>query len=124
MTALNLTATVDKQSTGQRFGTSYTYTAVNDYEESGILQIGTTEGSVAIALANPGIVFVQNRFDPTIEPANYVEVGLATGDYDLRLFPGQSAWWPLAGAPASITIYAVFQSQDGNLQYAVWSAKS
>ena len=90
---------VQNRTTGVRTGRTATISAQGDYEDAGIWNVGTTEGSHTIStdLGNVMGVEVEN-----ISVANFVQLGYSTGVYVHRILPGMNAFIPLEPAETQI----------------------
>jgi hypothetical protein len=76
-----------------------------------IQNIGTSEESVGLGeLANIGYAIFHN-----MDATNYVEVGLATGVYQIKLKAGQWALLPLDGS----AVFAKANTAAVNLEYFI-----
>lgn len=91
-TDYTITTSVKNKTTGSSTSTSATLSDQGDYEDSGIWNVGTSEGSHTIStdLVNVLGVEVEN-----LASANYVQLGYSTGVYVHRLPAGMGAFIPL-----------------------------
>lgn len=93
---------------------SITADSANALSADNIQLIGTSEETVNIGdIADALYVFAQNT-----DGTNYVQIGTATGEYSIRLKPGQIAVFP----PDTDTIYAKANTAQCAVRFAVVSA--
>lgn len=81
--------------------------------------VGTTEESIDISsFDSAGSCVLRNNDD-----TNYVDIGLTTtGNYQIRLYPLQSAYLQLN--PAIDTIYLKANTADCNVTYIAWELET
>jgi hypothetical protein len=77
-----------------------------------IQSVGTTEEELAQGadLGTPGYIFIKN-----LDSTNYVEVGVTTGVYTVKLLAGEVACFRVNGA----TIYAKANSSSVLVEYLI-----
>ena len=82
----------------------YTVTTTGDaaaMETLSIVHSGETEWTIPTSVGNAGLLCIRN-----LDATNYVQVGFATGAYNLRIKAGQSALLPIEPATASLFLLA------------------
>lgn len=84
--------------------------------QSGQLDIGTSEETITWGadIGNEKWLVLRN-----LDPTNYVQIGFATGNYGVRMRPGDPMWIPLE---PGTTIYAIANTASCKVQYFVYEA--
>lgn len=115
-TDFNLTITVKNRTTGVTSNASNTYTG-GDYEDSGILQVTTSEVTQTIStdLTNVAGIFVVNR-----DASNFVQMGYATATYVHKISAGMPAFIPLT--PGETTLYWAADTATCAVEYRIIEA--
>ena len=91
---------------------SKSVTVTGDAFTHQVQEIGTSEETVAQGadVGTPGYMFVKN-----LDSTNYIEIGVTTGVYTVKLLAGEFALFRCAGA----TIYAIAYTGACDLEYAL-----
>lgn len=107
-----LSVTVKNKTTGTQTSSSATLENQGDYEDSGIWNVGTSEGSHTIStdLVNVLGVEIEN-----LATANYVQLGYSTGVYVHRIPAGMGCFIPLE--PAETQIFYLSNTAASPVRY-------
>ena len=116
MTRLALTTSLKRLDTGTSTG-RLTWQAAGHYRQAATIPVGTSEVTIAIdpAIGTPGLLYVMNHTDPSVDPTNYVDIGWSTGNYPHRLYAGEHGLIPVD--IYATTIYVLASDADTKFQY-------
>jgi len=91
--------------------------AVGDHEDAGRISVGTSEEVLTFKtdIGSAGYMILINR-----DATNYVQVGISTGAYMMRILPGQVALLPVE--PTLGGIYLIANTATVQLQYKLFEA--
>ena len=103
MSSLSISATINDTTTALAKSASITVTTTGNNLDLRRASVTTSEYTYTFTtdIGDAGYCWVRNT-----DATNFVQLGFATGDYKMKLLPGQVALFPLLAAQAALYLLA------------------